>query len=309
MVLHNPNNWHWVDKNCLAWSRNYFKEKVVGIGAKEGNVEARITSLSSLEGDVDVCQRKGKVISLFDVNMEYSFEGKVGDVEATGRIKIPEVAYDTQEDEYQFTISINNESNELEPLKSLVRQKLVPQLRIILSNFSHDLIATHGKQIQHEEAVKPAERLEHVSSSQSDSHVKGTSTYNVVRLTLNPAFTASAEQLYNALTDPQLVEIWTRSRPELSREVGSSYSLFGGNITGKIQTLEPNKRIVVTWRLKSWKPEHYATINFSFQQRSTDTVMNVEWDGIPVGQEEVVKSNFTEYYVNPIMMSFGYGLP
>ena len=75
MVLHNPNNWHWVNKDVREWARNYLETNLVGISAEEGDTEARISKVTSMEGDVDVSQRKGKVITLFDVKVGLEYEG------------------------------------------------------------------------------------------------------------------------------------------------------------------------------------------------------------------------------------------
>ena len=73
----------------------------MGISAEERDVSARITKLMSMEGDVDVSQRKGKVITLFDVKVQLEYKGKTKDEEDVGgTITIPEVAHDTEEDEY-----------------------------------------------------------------------------------------------------------------------------------------------------------------------------------------------------------------
>ena len=102
MPIHNPNNWHWVNKDVREWSREYLDRTVVGTEASEGDNSAKISKISSMEGDIDVSQRKGKVITLFDVKLVLDYEGTTGedDEEVTGTITIPEVAHDTEEDEY-----------------------------------------------------------------------------------------------------------------------------------------------------------------------------------------------------------------
>ncbi len=42
---------------------------------EDGGVSARITKIISMDGDVDVSQRKGKVITLFDVKLQLEYEG------------------------------------------------------------------------------------------------------------------------------------------------------------------------------------------------------------------------------------------
>lgn len=75
MVLHNPNNWHWVNKDVSAWTRDYLEEKLSTISAEEDGVSAKVERLLSMDGDVDVSQRKGKVITLFDVKIQLEYEG------------------------------------------------------------------------------------------------------------------------------------------------------------------------------------------------------------------------------------------
>ena len=75
MVLHNPNNWHWVNKDVSSWARQYLEENLTIISAEEGDVSAEVTKVTSMDGDVDVSQRKGKVITLFDVRLQLEYEG------------------------------------------------------------------------------------------------------------------------------------------------------------------------------------------------------------------------------------------
>jgi activator of HSP90 ATPase len=117
MVLHNPNNWHWVNKDTSGWARDYLDKEVVGLEAEENGISAKIDKILSMDGDVDVNQRKGKVITLFDVKLQLEYSGwplflevwamfltiagKTKDNEdASGTVTIPEVAHDTTEDEY-----------------------------------------------------------------------------------------------------------------------------------------------------------------------------------------------------------------
>ncbi len=75
MVLHNPNNWHWVNKDVKDWALEYLEKSLVGTSAQEGDVSAKVSRIMSMDGDVDVSQRKGKVITLFDVKLQMEYEG------------------------------------------------------------------------------------------------------------------------------------------------------------------------------------------------------------------------------------------
>jgi activator of HSP90 ATPase len=75
MVLHNPNNWHWVNKDVSEWTREYLQENLSTIEAEENGVSAKVEKVLSMDGDVDVSQRKGKVITLFDIKLQLEYEG------------------------------------------------------------------------------------------------------------------------------------------------------------------------------------------------------------------------------------------
>lgn len=119
MVLHNPNNWHWVNKDASSWAKQWFEENVVGTKVEDGGVSAEVAKVTSMEGDVDVNQRKGKVITIFDVKLVLEYTGKhstadrsiahvliefpgktADDEEVNGNITVPEVAHDTEQEEY-----------------------------------------------------------------------------------------------------------------------------------------------------------------------------------------------------------------
>jgi hypothetical protein len=75
MVLHNPNNWHWVNKDVSGWAREYLDNDLPDVSAEKGGVTAKIDKVISMEGDVDVSQRKGKVITIFDVELKLEYSG------------------------------------------------------------------------------------------------------------------------------------------------------------------------------------------------------------------------------------------
>lgn len=75
MVLHNPNNWHWVNKDASVWAKQWLEDNLVSLKAEENDVTVKIDKLVSMEGDVDVNQRKGKVITIFDVKLVLEYSG------------------------------------------------------------------------------------------------------------------------------------------------------------------------------------------------------------------------------------------
>ena len=58
---------------------------------------------------------------------------------------------------------------------------------------------------------------------------------------------ASPADLYNALTNPLMVEIWTGEPAIMSTEPGSEFSLWDGEIVGRNIEFIPDQKIVQQW--------------------------------------------------------------
>lgn len=319
-MLHNPNNWHWVNKDASSWAKTYIGEEIKNIKAEENGVTAQLDKLISMDGDVDVNQRKGKVITIFDVKLVIEYSGKTKDDEdVSGTITVPEVAHDTEENEYVFDIDIYSESSKKAPVKDLVRSKIVPQLRKQFAKLAPALIAEHGKDIQHAPGSHPTSGTTtpklHVPSSSalasSSTKTNSSTSVNTTTVTDNEEFRAPASELYQTFTDPQRIAAFTRAAPKLfeGAKKGGKFELFGGNVSGEyLELVEPTK-IVQSWRLDQWPKGHFSRLEITFDQNDVDnvTVMRVSWSGVPVGQEEVTKRNWSEYYVRSIKTTFGFG--
>jgi activator of HSP90 ATPase len=323
MVLHNPNNWHWVNKDASSWTKAYLDESIKEIKAEENGVTAQLDKVISMDGDVDVSQRKGKVITIFDVKLVIEYSGTTKDDEdVSGTITIPEVAHDTEENEYVFDIDIYSDASSKAPVKDLVRSKIVPQLRKEFAKLVPALVNEHGKDIQHAPGSNPGSGLStpktyvqssgpsHTSSSvTSTSH--GSTSVNTTTVTDTEEFRAPAIELYKTFTDPERIAAFTRAAPKLfeGAKKGGKFELLGGNVSGEFLELEEPTKIVQSWRLDQWPTGHFSHLEIVFDQNDVDnvTVMRVTWSGVPVGQEEVTKRNWGEYYVRSIKTTFGFG--
>ncbi|KXX74072.1 hypothetical protein MMYC01_209706 [Madurella mycetomatis] len=321
MVLHNPNNWHWVNKDASAWAKQWFEDNLTKLEAKEGDVTAKINKVISMDGDVDVAQRKGKVITIFDVKLTLEYTGSTADDDdVSGTITVPEVSHELAEDEFVFEIDIYSDSKEKQPVKDLVRSKLVPQLRSEFVKLSPALIVEHGKDIQHAPGSNPSSGFStpkyHPPTgatgkgpASSSATTDSVSSVNTTTVTDNEEFRTTAEELYQTFTDPQRLAAFTRAPPKVfeGAKKGGKFELFGGNASGEYLELQEPTKIVQSWRLDQWPKGHYSRLQIEFDQNDVDkvTVMRVEWTGVPIGQEEVTKRNWLEYYVRSIKRTFG----
>ena len=134
---------------------------------------------------------------------------------------------------------------------------------------------------------------------------------NTVSITATDEFRTTALELYNTLTSADRLAAFTRSPPTVfeGAQDGGKFALFGGNVSGSYAELDSPKKLVQKWRLQTWPEGHYSNLEIKFDQNNEDqvTLMRVKWDGVPVGEEEVVKRNWEEFYVKSIKRTFGFG--
>lgn len=204
-----------------------------------------------------------------------------------------------------------------------MRSKIVPQLRKEFAKLGPALIAEHGKDIQHAPGSNPSSGFStpkrHVPTPTSaglDSFKPATTSksgqgtlINTTTVTDTEEFRTTASEMYQTFTDPQRIAAFTRATPKVfeGAKEGGKFELFGGNVSGEyLELVEPTK-IVQSWRLEQWPKGHHSQLEIKFDQNDVDnvTVMRVTWSGVPIGQEDVTKRNWGEYYVHSIKQTFG----
>ena len=211
-------------------------------------------------------------------------------------------------------------------MKDLVRSKLVPQIRKELQKLGPALIAEHGKDIQHAPGSGPTSGTSTpkpliISSTAAQANAKSSATsttqssgkgpsVNVTSLNSTEEFRTTAAELYPTFTDPGRIAAFTRAPPKVfeGARTGGKFELFGGNVSGEYAELVEPTKIVQKWRLGQWPEGHYSRLQIEFDQNDNEgvTVMRVNWEGVPMGQEEVTRRNWGEYYVRSIKTTFGW---
>ncbi|KAI0548674.1 hsp90-like protein [Xylaria curta] len=323
MALHNPNNWHWVNKDVSKWTQDWFQKNLTTarFSVEKDGVTVKISKVISMDGDAEVSQRKGIVKTIFDVKLVLEYSGSAPEADdVSGTITIPEIAHDSDKDSYEFEIDIYSESKEKQPVRDLIRSKLEERLRDEFVKLVSVMKDEHGKDIQHAPGSNPssgfstpklhaptgsAAKVETASSTQKNT----SSSVNTTVLSDQAEFKVEAKDLYEVFTEARNLAAFTRAPPKKfdGAKVGGSWELFDGNVAGEFKELQKPTKIVQTWRLKQWPAGHYSQQTLVFDQNNVEhvTVLRVEWSGVPIGEEEVTKRNWDEYYVKSIKRTFG----
>ncbi|HSY31801.1 MAG TPA: SRPBCC domain-containing protein [Verrucomicrobiae bacterium] len=124
-----------------------------------------------------------------------------------------------------------------------------------------------------------------------------------------PVFKASRKRVYEALTETQLFDKVERfsadmrdgkalgAKPtEISRQVGGTFTIFGGHIVGRHLELVPNERIVQAWRVVDWEPGWYSIARFELVEQGSGTKIVFDHTGFPKGLGQHLADGWKAHY-------------
>lgn len=80
---------------------------------------------------------------------------------------------------------------------------------------------------------------------------------------------ASPEDVYNALTNPVTLQLWTGEPAEMSTTPDTEFALWDGSISGKNLEFEPNKKIVQQWYFDGQPEASIVTIKLHPDKHGT----------------------------------------
>lgn len=314
----NVNNWHWVEKNCLSWAVDYLKEKLVGLEQKsESGIECKVTEVNSVTGDCDLNQRKGKIITIYDLVINLNWEGKSSNGEIwKGKVNIPEFMHDSiSNNDITFEISLNDEvCKESLQVKEFIRVNFTKEIINQLKSFEKDLVEYHSKDVYintndmnghptlDSYKPKPITNKENENKQQDIKQDK----QDTITIKFSTKFSATSNDIYNVLTNINMVQAWSRSKAVIENKENGKFVLFDGNIEGEFLKLEQDKLIVQTWRLKSWPKDHYSKVTIDFVNDNTGVTLNIVQNNVPKKEESCTKNNWNNYYWDAIRKTFGY---
>ena len=71
---------------------------------------------------------------------------------------------------------------------------------------------------------------------------------------------AEVQDIYACLTNPFTIELWTGYPAKVEAKEGTEFELWGGDISGKMLKIEPEKLLVQQWYYDDQEEESIVTI-------------------------------------------------
>jgi activator of HSP90 ATPase len=121
---------------------------------------------------------------------------------------------------------------------------------------------------------------------------------HVIRQTIT--LKAPPNELYETFLDSQKHTAATGMPAEVDREIGGSFSAFGGKIRGKTLALVPDRMIVQAWRASHWKkndPDSILILIFS--KAKSGGKIDLTHVNVPAYDRKGVTNGWPTFYWKP----------
>ena len=101
--------------------------------------------------------------------------------------------------------------------------------------------------------------------------------------------------------DSRMHSQFTGAPAKISTKVGGKFTAYGGELEGENLELKPNKKIVQSWRSKSWPAGHYSRVTYSLANAGKGkTRLTFTHSNIHPSDYAGVKKGWVSFYWEPL---------
>ncbi|KAF8896810.1 activator of Hsp90 ATPase [Mucidula mucida] len=317
------------NKNVTKWGHEWFKTELTNLKA-QGETEGEavwIADVFDVDGDIELGQRKSKLITIFDCRLTINWAGTASDgAEVKGRIDVPEVSHENTVDDqepYGYMWSMTTSPTpEATAVFNLAKSRLTALMDAVFRKFPATMLDVHGRDLtvsaDASRSGTPAPSTPAAAPSPSPAAAAAAAppkpvkkpdvkAVNTTTVTVEGNFAASADDLFGLLTDEKRIPMWTRAPAQSAAKADTEYSLFGGGVKGTYIALTRPTEIIQSWALSSptWPSDHTAQLTTTLAQGSDSTKVTFTLAGVPLGVQDEIKRNLEGYYIHGFK-SIGY---
>ena len=111
---------------------------------------------------------------------------------------------------------------------------------------------------------------------------------------------ATPHDVYEALMDSKKHAEFTGGKATISRKVGGKFTAFDGYSEGVNVELEPDSKIVQSWRAEDWPEGHYSQATFALAKVEGGTKLSFTQTDVPADQYDDIAKGWKDYYWTPM---------
>lgn len=113
---------------------------------------------------------------------------------------------------------------------------------------------------------------------------------------------ATPGEVFEALTNPAVIQKWSGAPAKMDDKAGTQFSLFGGNIAGSNLEVVPHQKLVQEWYSGEW--ESPSRVTFSLVATDGGTVVELLHENVPEVEVADISEGWKKYYLGQIQRMF-----
>jgi activator of HSP90 ATPase len=318
----NVNSWHWDEKNITQWAKDHLQKLFTQQKVYDDSSSSiRILKIDKTEGDAVINVRKGKLLFVYDLEVTAKLEGtvRVADKDHTVHGQF-DFNFNTEDnDDFDVAVKLDSGANDKAEdfVRTICRKQGVQVIRTRVTQFVKDMKELYGQQSSPTVGQKggaassatpssPSTGASSSSSAVAAVPARTAASVKVKSLTINVDVGAPPAEVYNTVLDSGKTSAITQSAATIVKEVGGSFSMFGGAVTGQMVLLEPPSKILQKWRHSGWPAGHFSTVMLEFVQNGPHaTKLRLTQTDIPEEDLERTEGGWRNLYFDRMRMLYG----
>ncbi len=110
---------------------------------------------------------------------------------------------------------------------------------------------------------------------------------------------ASVAAVWRALTDVEEIQQWSGANAFFVAQAGALYTLWDGQIGGKILEIVPQKKLVMTWKPENWTRED-SVVTFTLTPTKSGTRIDLLHENVEEDDYNGTDEGWEVYYLGEI---------
>jgi len=106
------------------------------------------------------------------------------------------------------------------------------------------------------------------------------------------------EEVFNAITNPLTIELWSGYEVTMEPTPGSEFSMFEGDISGKIKSLKTPSLVEQIWDFGDQEEE--SLVRFELFEDSGKTRLEISHSNIPDEVFDNINTGWKHYYLEAL---------
>jgi activator of HSP90 ATPase len=113
---------------------------------------------------------------------------------------------------------------------------------------------------------------------------------------------ASPEEVFDALVNPEIIQLWSGDEAKMSADVGANFHLWSGQMFGINIEVTKNKKLVQQWNYTEWTAPSKVTI--ILKPKGKKTLVELLHEDVPEKALKSIEQGWNDYYLGAIQEMF-----